>query len=77
MSDLLGRERYERKKEGPLRGSRNGYEDKRVNTAEETIRLKVSRIRESLELFESVWVRAIGKRFKQLVELVPMLYVEG
>lgn len=30
-----------------------------------------------MEPFESVWLGAIGKRSKRLVELVPMLYVKG
>ena len=62
VSDFLRRERYERNKEGALRGYRNGYESKRVHTAEGTIALEVPQIRESLEPFESVWLRAIGKR---------------
>ncbi len=37
----------------------------------------VPQIRESLEAFESLWLRAIGKRSKRLLELVPMLYVKG
>ena len=45
--------------------------------AEGTIVVEVSQIRESLEPFESLWRRAIGKRSKRLLELVPMLYVKG
>ena len=77
VSDFLRRERYERSGEGALRGYRNGYESKRVHTAEGTIVLEVPQIRESLERFESLWLQAIGKRSKRLVELVPMLYVKG
>ena len=77
VSDFLRRDRYERNKEGALRGYRNGYESKRVHTAEGTIALEVPQIRESLERFESLWLRAIGKRSQRLVELVPMLYVKG
>ena len=58
VSDFLGRERYERSGEGALRGYRNGYESKRVHTAEGTIGLEVPQIRESLEPFESVWLPA-------------------
>ena len=60
-----------------MRGYRNGYESKRVHTAEGTIKLEVPQIRESLERFESVWLRAIGKRSERLLELVPLLYVKG
>ncbi len=77
VSDFLGRDRYERKGDGALRGYRNGYERKRVHTAEGTIVLEVPQIRESLEPFESLWLRAIGKRSQRLLELVPMLYVKG
>ena len=77
VSDFLRSERYERNKEGALRGYRNGYESKRVHTAEGTIALEVPQIRESLEPFESVWLRAIGKRSERLLELVPLLYVKG
>ena len=77
VSDFPGRARYERKGDGALRGYRNGYERKRVHTAEGTIVVEVPQIRESLEAFESVWLRAIGKRSKRLLELVPMLYVKG
>ena len=77
VSDFLRRDRYERRSEGALRGYRNGYESKRVHTAEGTIALEVPQIRESLERFESLWLRAIGKRSERLVELVPLLYVKG
>ena len=77
VSDFPGRARYERKGDGALRGYRNGYERKRVHTAEGTIVVEVPQIRESLEAFESLWLRAIGKRSKRLLELVPMLYVKG
>ena len=77
VSDFLGRGRYERSGEGALRGYRNGYESKRVHMAEGTMVLEVPQIRESLEPFESLWLRAIGKRSKRLVELVPLLYDKG
>ena len=77
VSDFLRRDRYERRSEEALRGYRNGYESKRVHTAEGTIALEVPQIRESLERFESLWLRAIGKRSERLVELVPLLYVKG
>ena len=73
VDDFLGRGRYERCGEGALRGYRNGYEAKRVHLAEGTIELAVPQIRENLEPFESVWLRAIGKRSQRLLELVPLL----
>ena len=77
VGDFLGRGRYERAGEGAVSGYRNGYEPKRVHTAEGTIELAVPQVRETLEPFESVWLRAIGKRSERLLELVPLLYVKG
>lgn len=74
---FLGRERYERLPEGAVKGYRNGYEGKKVHTAEGTVELEVPQLRENLEPFESVWLRSIGKRSKRLYELMPMLYVKG
>ena len=47
--------------------------EKRVQTAEGTIELQVPKIRKSLEPFDSVRPRAIGKRYQHLLELMPML----
>ena len=77
VEEFLGRGRYERLPEGAVHGYRNGYEPRRVHTAEGTIELSVPQVRDTLEPFESVWLRAIGKRSKRLLELVPMLYVKG
>ncbi|MFH1219259.1 MAG: IS256 family transposase [Candidatus Eisenbacteria bacterium] len=78
VGEFLGRGRYERTGDvGELKGYRNGYEPKRVHTAEGTIELRVPQVRDNLEPFESVWLRAIGKRSERLLELVPLLYVKG
>jgi transposase-like protein len=77
VDDFLGRERYKRAPESAVTGYRNGYEPKRVHTAEGTVKLHVPQLRENLEPFESMWLKAIGKRSKRLLELVPMLYVKG
>jgi putative transposase len=74
---FLGRGRYERSADGGLRGYRNGYEPKRVHTAEGSVTLQVPQLRETLEPFESVWLQAIGTRSQRLVELIPALYVKG
>jgi transposase-like protein len=74
---FLGRGHYERCAEGGLVGYRNGYEPKKVHLAEGSIELQVPQLRETLEAFESIWLRAIGKRSKRLLELMPMLYVKG
>ena len=77
VDEFLGRERYERSSEGLLTGYRNGYEPKKVHMAEGSIKLQIPQVRESLEPFESVWLRAIGRRSQRLLELVPMMYVKG
>ena len=77
VDEFLGRKRYKRSPEGAVTGYRNGYEPKRVHTAEGTVKLEVPQLRENLEPFESMWLKAIGKRSKRLLELVPMLYVKG
>jgi putative transposase len=77
VDDFLGRERYERFPEGAATGYRNGYEPKKVHMAEGTIELQVPQVRDHLEPFESIWLQAIGKRSRRLVELIPMLYVKG
>jgi putative transposase len=77
LDEFLGRGRYERSSGGTLTGYRNGYEPKKVHMAEGSIELQVPQVRESLEPFESVWLRAIGKRSARLLELVPLLYVKG
>jgi transposase-like protein len=77
VTDFLGRERYERTAAGAGRGSRNGYERKKLHTGEGTIEVHAPQVRGNLEPFESVWLRSIGKRSKRLMELVPMMYVKG
>jgi putative transposase len=77
VAAFLGREPYERAHDGALRGWRNGYEPKTLQTAEGSIELAVPQVRETLEPFESLWLRAIGKRSKRLLELIPALYVKG
>jgi len=77
VEDFLGRGHYERSTAPNCRGWRNGYEPKKVQTAEGSIEIQVPQIRDSLEPFESIWLKAIGKRSKRLLDLVPMLYVKG
>jgi len=77
VDDFLGRGHYQRSEDKILRGYRNGYEPKNVHMGEGTVELQVPQIRDSLEPFESVWLKSIGKRSKRLLELIPMLYVKG
>ncbi|MFH1550387.1 MAG: IS256 family transposase [Planctomycetota bacterium] len=77
VEDFLGRGHYERSTAPTCRGWRNGYEPRKVQIAEGSIEIQVPQIRDSLEPFESIWLKAIGKRSKRLLDLVPMLYVKG
>jgi len=77
IDEQLGRARYERSGDGAISGYRNGYERKKVHMAEGSIELQVPQIRDRIEPFESLWLQAIDKRSKRLMELVPMLYVKG
>jgi len=77
VDDFLGRGHYQRSEDKIVRGYRNGYEPKNVHMGEGTVELLVPQIRDSLEPFESAWLRSIGKRSKRLLELIPMLYVKG
>ncbi len=53
---------YCRSGDEPLRGFRNGYEDKQVQTAEGPVHLKMPQVRETVEAFERVWLRAVVRR---------------
>ena len=76
IDEFLGRGRYERNADSTP-GLRNGYEPRKVHTAEGTIELQVPQLRGTVEPFESAWLNAIGKRSGRLMELIPMLYVKG
>jgi len=77
VTDFLGREHYKRGADASILGYRNGYEPKKVHMTEGTIELQVPQLRETLEPFESMWLQAIAKRSRKLLELIPMLYVKG
>jgi putative transposase len=76
VDEFLGRARYERTGEAQP-GHRNGYETKPLHSAEGTLEIEVPQLRGTLEPFESVWLRAIGKRSDRLMELIPLVYVKG
>jgi len=76
VDEFLGRERYERNA-GSMPGLRNGYEPRRLQTAEGSIELQAPQLRGTVEMFESAWLNAIGKRSNRLRDLIPMLYVKG
>lgn len=77
MERFLGRGWYTRSSNGALRGHRNGHESKRLHLADGTIELQVPQLRETLQPFESIWLRAIGARSLRLLQMIPMRYVKG
>ncbi len=58
VNDFLGRDRYERSLDGALMGYRNGYEPKGVHTAEGSFVLQVPQVRDTLEPFETLWLKS-------------------
>jgi len=65
---FLSRDWYERSGDSATSGHRNGYESKTVHLGEGTIELAVPQLRDTLVPFESVWLKAIGKRSKRLLK---------
>ena len=77
VTEFLGRDHYQRSGDGVLQGYRNGYEDKQVQTAEGPLHLKMPQVRDTIEAFDSVWLRALVRRSEKLAALIPQLYVKG
>jgi len=77
VSDFLGRGHYERSHQEVVQGYRNGYEPKRIQTGEGTLELKMPQVRDTLESFESVWLKTLVRRSDKLLALIPQLYVKG
>jgi transposase-like protein len=77
VTEFLGRDHYQRNADCLLRGYRNGYEDKQVQTGEGPLHLKMPQVRNTIDAFESVWLRALVRRSDKLAALIPQLYVKG
>jgi putative transposase len=77
VSEFLGRGHYQRHGDGLLQGYRNGYEDKQVQTGEGPLHLKMPQVRNTIDAFESVWLRSLVRRSENLAALIPQLYVKG
>jgi putative transposase len=77
VTEFLGRDHYQRHGEGLLRGYRNGYADKRVETGEGPLHLKMPQVRNTIDAFESVWLQSLVRRSDKLAALIPQLYVKG
>jgi putative transposase len=78
LTDHLGRDHYQRRsEEEPHRGYRNGYEPKRVKTAEGEIQVKVPQVRESVEPFNSRILPQAKRLTPSLERLVQEMYARG
>ena len=77
VTEFLGRDHYQRSADRLLRGYRNGYADKRVETGEGPLHLKMPQVRDTIEAFDSVWLQSLIRRSDKLAALIPQLYVKG
>lgn len=76
VTERLGRERYERRGEGP-RGYRNGYKTRTLRTAEGVIEVDVPQVRDTEEVLRlAVW-EALRRRTDVLDRLVVEMYTRG
>ena len=76
VSDVLGRERYERG-EGEKAGYRNGYRTGKVKTAEGAVEYSAPQVRETPEPFVSSVRAALAGRTQELERLAVELYARG
>ena len=76
VSDVLGRERYERG-EGEKAGYRNGYRPGKVKTAEGAVDYSAPQVRDTPEPFVSGVRAALSGRTRELERLAVELYARG
>jgi len=77
VTEFLGRDHHQRHGNGPLKGYRDGYEDKQLQTGEGPLHLKMPQVRDTIEAFDSVWLRSLVRRGDKLAALILQLYVKG
>lgn len=78
VTDHLGRGHYERRREEmPHRGYRNGYDSKKVKTAEGRVQLQVPQLRETQEPYRSRLLSELKRLTPALEHLVQEMYVRG
>lgn len=76
VEDYLGRGYYERG-EARKKGYRNGYEPKRVKTAEGEVVLEAPQLRDTEQTYRSEFLRSIEGLSPQLKRLAIEMYVRG
>ena len=72
----MGRGYYERG-EGKRRGYRNGYESKKLRTAEGKVEVEAPQLRDTEETYRSAILEQMGRQSKELERLVMEMYVRG
>ena len=76
VKDYLGRDYYERNA-GSRKGYRNGYEPKRLKTAEGEINLEAPQLRETEDTYRSDFLSKIELLSLQLKQLAVEMYARG
>ena len=76
VEDYLGRGYYERGG-GKRRGYRNGYETKKLGTAEGKVEVEAPQVRDTEETYRSAILEQMGRRSKELERLVMEMYARG
>jgi putative transposase len=77
VSDVLGRDRYERGGEGEKTGYGNGYRSGKVKTAEGAVDYSAPQVRDTPEPFVSKVRSALSGRTEELERLAVELYARG
>jgi len=76
VTERLGRDRYERRPEG-AEGYRNSYKQRRLDTAEGRIEVRVPQVRDAEAPFRLELWEAMRKRTAVLERLVVEMYARG
>jgi len=76
VSARLMRRPYERR-QGKVRGYRNGHRERQVSCGAGVIEVPVPRVSDTEETFRSQLLETWQRRSKLLEETIPLLYVEG
>ena len=77
VTEFLRRDHCQRRGDSLLRGYRNGYADRRVQTAEGPIHLRMPQVCNTIDAFETVWLQSLVRRSDKMAEFIPQLYVKG
>jgi len=77
VREFLGREHYERKSGEDAPGYRNGYKQRKVDTAEGRVPVNLPQVRDASDTYRSHLWQAMRKRTEVLERLVVEMYVRG